>query len=211
MGGPGRIKGSMSIDERNKLRERMLGNQLTKGRRHTEEAKEKLRIKHTGKKLSPEHIEKNRIAQLGRKMSVEAIAKTVAANIGRKNSIEIREKMRQAQKIGPDNPNWTGGLWASEHKQQRKSVEYRNWRDIVYTRDQYTCQFLRISGGMIHPHHIFSFAENPNLRFESWNGITLSRYAHLQFHKEYGKSNNTLEQLEEYLGKRVLTAKHYPN
>jgi hypothetical protein len=50
-------------------------------------------------------------------------------------------------------------------------------------------------------HHIENFWNNPEKHFAIENGITLSVAAHKEFHKKYGKTNNTAEQLKEYLGK----------
>jgi hypothetical protein len=48
-------------------------------------------------------------------------------------------------------------------------------------------------------HHINNFADYPELRFALNNVITLSKKAHEEFHKMYGKQNNTKEQLLEFL------------
>jgi len=49
-------------------------------------------------------------------------------------------------------------------------------------------------------HHIQNFAQFPELRFAIDNGITLSKQAHNEFHKRYGRKNNNREQLDEFLG-----------
>lgn len=196
----GRVKGSLTDTEKEALRIRMLGNTLG-NRKQSEATKEKLRQQHLGKKLSEEHKEKLRIAHLGKKMSADAIAKTVAANMGRKNSIESRIKMRAAAKRGDQHPNWTGGQGTPEYKRIRKSLEYKLWREAVFQRDGFTCQKTRAKGGKLHPHHILNFSEYVDLRFSVDNGITLSEEAHKEFHRIYGSSNNTREQLEEFINK----------
>lgn len=200
----GRTKGSLSDSEREALRSRMQGNTLGK-RKHSEETKEKLRQQHLGKKLSEEHKEKLRAAHLGKKMSQEAIAKTVVANIGRKNTAETRLKMSASTKKGENHPDWKGGVWATEHKRIRKSVEYKLWREAVFLRDNFTCQKTGEKGGKLHPHHILNFSDFPELRFDVDNGVTLSEDAHKEFHKRYGSSNNTKEQLMEFLTEEKQT------
>jgi len=99
---------------------------------------------------------------------------------------------------GSQNPSWKGGI-ASENKKIRASIEYRLWREAVFARDNYTCQKYGIRGGKLHPHHIKNFSDYPELRFAIDNGITLSKKAHNEFHKIYGRENNNEKQLKEFL------------
>jgi len=101
-------------------------------------------------------------------------------------------------KVGKLNGRWKGGI-TPENMKIRKSIEYRLWREAVFARDNWTCQKYGIQGGKLHPHHIYNFADYPELRFAIDNGITLSKKAHQEFHKIYGKRNNTKSQLEEFL------------
>lgn len=78
-------------------------------------------------------------------------------------------------------------------------MEGEIWRNAVFARDGYTCQKYGIKGGDLVAHHIMNFSANPELRFAIDNGITLSKIAHAQFHKIYGKKNNNRKQLEDFL------------
>jgi len=73
------------------------------------------------------------------------------------------------------------------------------WKDSVFARDGYTDQKTGIKGGKLVAHHIQNFAQYPELRLAIDNGITLSIKSHREFHKIYGRKNNTKEQLEEFL------------
>lgn len=86
-----------------------------------------------------------------------------------------------------------------ESERIRKSFEYELWRKAIFQRDNFTCQRYRIFGGELRAHHINNFADFPELRLALDNGITLSKKAHGEFHKIYGKRNNTRGQLEEFL------------
>lgn len=112
-------------------------------------------------------------------------------------SIETRELMSKLRK-GRNGSNWKGGASKLNHI-IRSSIEFRLWRESVFARDNWTCQKYKIKGGFLHPHHIKNFAEYPELRFAIDNGITFSKKAHDEFHKKYGRKNNTLEQVIEFL------------
>ena len=100
--------------------------------------------------------------------------------------------------VGEKSPMWKGGV-TPENKRLRRSINFIKWRESVFKRDCWTCQKYGVKGGVLHPHHIQNFAENPELRFSVSNGVTLSERAHREFHKRYGLYNNTQEQMEEYL------------
>jgi hypothetical protein len=111
------------------------------------------------------------------------------------------EGSKKASKIrftGKTNPNWKGGVSKKNHN-IRGSIEFRLWREAVFARDNWTCQKYGTKGGKLHPHHIQNFSQFPELRFAIDNGITLSERAHREFHKKYGKKNNTREQLLEFI------------
>ena len=141
---------------------------------------------------------------LGRKKSKEEIEAIVKSKKGKKRptfSKEWRENMGRAiskRQVGSNNPAWKGGI-STPNNLIRHSVEYRLWREAVYKRDNWTCQKYGIVGNRLVAHHIKNFSKYPELRFSIDNGITLSRKAHEQFHKKYGKRNNNREQLIEFL------------
>lgn len=78
---------------------------------------------------------------------------------------------------GEKNNNWKGGI-TRENSKQRQSVEYKVWRDKVFERDNYTCQDCEKHGCYLEAHHIKSFAEYLELRFDVSNGITYCKKCH---------------------------------
>lgn len=98
--------------------------------------------------------------------------------------------------------NWKGGI-RTIHQTIRGSIEFRAWRGAVFSRDNWTCQKANTNHIELNAHHIVNFSEYPALRFDIDNGITLSADAHREFHKIHGRSNNTKEQIEEFIGRSL--------
>lgn len=60
-----------------------------------------------------------------------------------------------------------------------KSPEYKKWRNEVYKRDKYKCQWPGCeSRQKINAHHIKTWANFPGLRYDTNNGITLCYLHH---------------------------------
>jgi hypothetical protein len=94
-----------------------------------------------------------------------------------KLSAENRRNQSLAQR-GENSPHWQGGK-TEKGKTLRKSVEWKLWREAVFTRDDYTCQMCGVRGGVeLHPDHIKPFSQFPELRFDIANGRTLCAPCH---------------------------------
>ncbi|MEW8048957.1 MAG: HNH endonuclease signature motif containing protein [Candidatus Thiodiazotropha sp.] len=83
---------------------------------------------------------------------------------------------REAQK-GENNPSWKGGV-SKESRRLRSSAAFKEWREKVFKRDDYTCQECGKRGGYLEPDHIKPFAYFPELRFDVDNGRTLCKECH---------------------------------
>ncbi len=70
---------------------------------------------------------------------------------------------------------------------QDRGWKFARWKKEVYKRDKYACQVCG-SSGEIRAHHILSWKDYPELRFELENGITLCGDCHHKLHK--GKTRN---------------------
>ena len=68
--------------------------------------------------------------------------------------------------------NWKGGITSLVMK-IRGSIEYKNWRKEVFERDKFLCQNCGIRGRKLNAHHIKSFADFPEERFNIDNGINI--------------------------------------
>ena len=58
---------------------------------------------------------------------------------------------------------------------------YKRWRKSVYSRDKFKCQWPGCeSRKKLNAHHIMKWADNPGLRYNADNGITLCYLHHLE-------------------------------
>jgi len=78
-----------------------------------------------------------------------------------------------------NNPNWKGGITPTNEK-IRKTFELQNWRMEVFKRDGFLCQMFDCdkTERYLNAHHIKTFAQNPDLRTDINNGITLCKKCH---------------------------------
>ena len=107
--------------------------------------------------------------RLGAVLSEETKDKIRIKAIGRVISPEVRMKMGSK---GQKNPSWIDGR-TPLNKRIRHSVEYRLWKEAVFERDNWTCQFCGTRGGELNADHIKPFAHHPDLRTSISNGRTL--------------------------------------
>ena len=114
-------------------------------------------------------------------------------NKGRKTGLVPRSAFKQGQPSwnkggtapwaqGARNVNWRGGV-SGTHRTIRSSEQYQSWRRDVFIRDSFTCQVCGHRFIKIVAHHIQSFADYPDLRFDVKNGLTLCRACHCALHK----------------------------
>lgn len=130
-----------------------------KGKKHTEEAKIKMSLSRKGKPSSKKGIPRTD-----------------------KEKEAIRKGILKTQTYGKDNPNYIDGR-ADENMLRRKDSQYKAWRKIVFERDNYTCQHCGDNkGGNLNAHHIKSWGEFPEYRFDINNGITLCVPCHQKEH-----------------------------
>ena len=80
---------------------------------------------------------------------------------------------------GNGNPNYIDGR-NPINKSIRNSKEYKNWRESVFRRDNYTCVWCGKVGWTLHADHIKPFSKYPDLRLELSNGRTLCKHCHEQ-------------------------------
>ena len=100
---------------------------------------------------------------------------------------------------GKNHPNYTHNVTDEQRVNDRRSQKNKIWRQEVIKRDDLTCQRCGISGTKIVAHHLENYLENPSLRYDPRNGITLCVPCHKEFHSKYGKGRTTKIQTEEWI------------
>lgn len=65
---------------------------------------------------------------------------------------------------------------------KRKGREYLEWREAVFKRDAYKCTKCDDTDKKLHAHHIIGWDENPELRVDVNNGMTLCTSCHNKEH-----------------------------
>ena len=95
----------------------------------------------------------------------------------KKNGIPGAKKFTK-ELSGEKHYNWKGGI-TPENKRERSRIAAKLWRDCVFLRDNYTCQYCKERGKNLHAHHIEPFSKNKELRFYLQNGVTLCKDCHI--------------------------------
>lgn len=147
----------------------------------------------TGRILSDEH--KNKISISNSKPHTDERKKNISiSHKGKKISEEHKSKIRNkfiGLRIGENHPMWKGGRSIIRNR-LRQSFEYKNWRKLVYERDNYTCEICNSNKNYLNCHHIITFASiseteklhtyedylNCDALWDINNGITLCKNCH---------------------------------
>lgn len=79
------------------------------------------------------------------------------------------------RRSGKDHPNWTGG-------NRKRAWQQNGWAERIIVRDKATCRTCGVTGVELHAHHIKSYRDYPELRWQMSNGITLCAPCHWAVH-----------------------------
>ena len=102
----------------------------------------------------------------------------------------IKESRRDIS--GSNNPNWRGGA-TSKGILFRMSKIYKDWRSLVFKRDNYICQECGQWGGKLNVHHILPYRDHSEFGLNINNGITLCEKCHAK------TINNEYQYIVKYL------------
>jgi hypothetical protein len=95
------------------------------------------------------------------------------------------------------NLKFGGGMRTA--KRDFDDPKYKAWRSSVFIRDNFTCQ-LTGKKGELQAHHIERWADKPDLRYDTNNGITLCKEAHAMV---TGKEDQYKDQFKDIVVKRL--------
>lgn len=83
--------------------------------------------------------------------------------------------------------------------EDRNRTAYKRWREAIYERDGYACRVCGRSTAGLNAHHLYSYDDYPDKRFDLDNGITLCPRCHIRFHNWCGSQGCTAELFNEWL------------
>jgi len=93
-------------------------------------------------------------------------------------NLDYRERFK-----GENSHRWKGGK-TKHQKIIRTRKAYREWREAVFKRDNYTCKDCGVKGGYLQAHHIKQVKDFPEKIYELNNGVTLCVDCHQKKHPE---------------------------
>lgn len=104
-------------------------------------------------------------------------------------------------RIGDKNPSWKPELTDADREYKRITPVYKEWREVVFVKDNWTCQKCRQYGGNLNAHHIEGYAGSVGLRTAVNNGSTLCKACHREYHHRCGM-NSGRKEYEEWLNEK---------
>lgn len=158
-------KGKMSLIKKEQYKHGLLKNAFKSGKDNPM----------YGKHPSPETSEKKR--QSMKKLIAEGNLKTLFKN-GHIPWLKDKTAEEDPRILNQENHwHWKGGI-TPIYNQIRNSLTSKQWRKLVFERDNYICSECNQYGHELRAHHIRQFSKHPNLRFNITNGITLCKECH---------------------------------
>ena len=92
-------------------------------------------------KKSPHFVKRSKNSYCSRECYYTSKRGVVINPKGSKLPFSVRKKMSESTK-GENNPNWKGGISirnSTKRKTFMNTVEYKEWRRLVFEKDNYTC------------------------------------------------------------------------
>lgn len=200
-----RVK-NVSTEERERRKERALKFkpwEVNRGRKLTPEHLAKLHKFHRGRTYDEMYGERageeRRKRREGNKGKQDGICNS-GAKKGTAKTVEQRKGKTYAEIYGVER----GKIELAKRKETRRKqallrvpnpeprrlkhgndFRYADWRNAVFQRDDYKCRRCDIHSWKLRAHHIFEWADYPELRYDVENGETLCNQCHDEHHWKY--------------------------
>jgi hypothetical protein len=145
-----------------------------------------------GKPLTEEHRRRIGNANRGKHLSEDTKKKLSEAREGKPSPFKGLRKSTNPDIVtwgvsGEAHWAWKGGISKIANR-LRQTSEYKAWRDAVFARDDFTCQFCGEREKNLRAHHLILFSvvldleEKDDLLFAVENGLTLCAACHNDLH-----------------------------
>lgn len=108
--------------------------------------------------------------------------------------------------VGENSPTWNPLLTDEDREIKRKYPEYYAFMKEVLVRDGYACiicDFHSKWGAGLNVHHLNGYSWDIENRTNPSNAVTLCKDCHVDFHKNYGYRNVTVDQFSQYYTERL--------
>ena len=160
---------------------------LLRGKKHTKETKKKISQSLKGK------LKTSSTYKIGHKVSEEIRKKISLSKKGKPSKLKGRPSPLKGRKqpqsvidkriskiMGKNHPKWIKDRSQIKARLKgRRCHVHKQWSTSVKERDNYICKINNnLCCGKLYSHHILSFKEYPELRYDINNGITLCHYHH---------------------------------
>ena len=172
------------------------GNTLWLGRKHSEESKKKMTESLIGRKPPKTAFKKGQnVGNLNFKWK-GGKPKCLECNkqLSTYKSRYCRKHFGQYQSK-ENHPSWVNGNYKKSDRPYGDSASYY-FRTKIYKRDKYKCKINNQDcKGRLEAHHILSWREYPELRYDINNGITLCHFHHPRRWEEEKRLIPTFQEL----------------
>ena len=115
--------------------------------------------------------------------------------------VSNNEEYRKAHS-GENNPNYNPNLTNEDreemYKKRKGDQDFKKWSKQIKERDNFTCDICGQKHGGLVSHHLNAWRDYKEQRYDLENGVCLCESCHKEFHKLYGKGDNTKEQYIEF-------------
>lgn len=105
-----------------------------------------------------------------------------ATYYAKKGVFGVKEGQKRPEISGPNHPRWNGGYAAERARDGCSMKKYRDWRQDVFDRDDYTCFLCGDRGGRLNAHHVLAWAKHKDTQYDVSNGMTLCYPCHIDVH-----------------------------